>query len=67
MTIADIEGLVRGGESDSIEFKKSTGQLARAAETMCGFPSRTRRCDPDVPGRSIAPEKAGADRVARQR
>ncbi len=37
MTIADIEGLVRGGESDSIEFKKSTGQLARAAETLCAF------------------------------
>jgi ATP-dependent DNA helicase RecG len=37
MTIADIERLVRGGESDSIEFKKSTGQLARAAETLCGF------------------------------
>ena len=37
MTIAELEALVRRGESDSVEFKKSTGQLTRAAETLCAF------------------------------
>jgi ATP-dependent DNA helicase RecG len=37
MTISDLGVLVRRGESDSVEFKKSTGQLARAAETLCAF------------------------------
>jgi ATP-dependent DNA helicase RecG len=37
MTILEIEALVRRGESDSVEFKKSTGQLTRAAETLCAF------------------------------
>jgi ATP-dependent DNA helicase RecG len=37
MTIAEIESLARRGESESIEFKKSTGQLSRAAETICAF------------------------------
>ena len=39
MTIADIEGLVRGGESDSIEFKKSTGQLARSNRSSPNSPA----------------------------
>ncbi len=37
MTISELEALVRRGESDSVEFKKSTGQLTRAAETLCAF------------------------------
>jgi len=37
MTIADIEDLARRGESESIEFKRSTGQLGRAAEALCAF------------------------------
>jgi ATP-dependent DNA helicase RecG len=37
MTISELEALVRRGESDSVEFKKSTGQLSRAAETLCAF------------------------------
>ncbi len=37
MTMSEIEALVRRGESDSVEFKKSTGQLTRAAETLCAF------------------------------
>jgi ATP-dependent DNA helicase RecG len=38
MTIKkDVGDLVHRGESDSIEFKKTTGQLARAAETFCAF------------------------------
>ena len=37
MTISEIEALVRCGESDCLEFKKSTGQLSRAAETLCAF------------------------------
>jgi ATP-dependent DNA helicase RecG len=37
MTFNEIEALVRRGESETTEFKKTTGQLARAAETICGF------------------------------
>jgi ATP-dependent DNA helicase RecG len=37
MKLADIERLVAGGESETVEFKQSTGQLARAAETLCAF------------------------------
>ena len=37
MTISELEALVRRGESDSAEFKKSTGQLTRAGETLCAF------------------------------
>lgn len=29
--------LVQGGESEAVEFKKSTGQLRRAGETLCGM------------------------------
>jgi len=37
MTLSELATLVRRGESDSVEFKKSTGQLSRAAETLCAF------------------------------
>ena len=40
MTISELEALVRRGESDSVEFKKSTGQLTRAAEALCAFLNR---------------------------
>jgi ATP-dependent DNA helicase RecG len=33
----DIERRISGGESATLEFKKSTGQLNRAGETLCAF------------------------------
>lgn len=36
-TLDDIKTLVRSGESDTLEFKKSTANLARAGETLCGM------------------------------
>lgn len=40
MNFDEIENLARQGESEELEFKKSTGQLGRAAETLCGFLNR---------------------------
>jgi ATP-dependent DNA helicase RecG len=37
MDINVLKLLVNGGESETVEFKKSTGQLRRAAETICGM------------------------------
>ncbi len=37
MTIEELIKLVSDGESETIEFKKSTAQLRRAAETFCGM------------------------------
>ena len=37
MQLQDVEKLIRHGESETVEFKKSTGQLRRAAETLCGM------------------------------
>jgi len=37
MNRADLERLVADGESEKIEFKRSTGQLRRAGETLCGL------------------------------
>jgi ATP-dependent DNA helicase RecG len=37
MDLAEIKRLAAAGESETIEFKKSTAQLARAGETLCGF------------------------------
>lgn len=37
MKIKELKLLVSGGESETVEFKKSTGQLRRAAETICGM------------------------------
>ena len=37
MNPVELEKVVAHGESDSIEFKKSTAQLQRAGETLCGF------------------------------
>ena len=37
MDFADIKKIVPLGESDTLEFKRSTGQLTRAGETLCAF------------------------------
>ena len=37
MNLADLEKLVAGGESNTVELKKSTAQLRRAAETLCAM------------------------------
>src|SRR6516162_132422 len=37
MTETDIRALASSGESDTLEFKRSTGQLSRAGETLCAF------------------------------
>jgi ATP-dependent DNA helicase RecG len=37
MNFGDIQRLAAGGETEQIEFKKSTAQLSRAGETLCGF------------------------------
>jgi len=33
----EIEQIAQDGESETIELKKSTAQLRRAAETLCGM------------------------------
>jgi ATP-dependent DNA helicase RecG len=35
----EISELVLGGESESVEFKKSTGSLREGIETICAFAS----------------------------
>ena len=37
MTSEELERIVLDGESDKVEFKKSTGQLERGMETVCAF------------------------------
>ncbi len=37
MTLAEIELLVSGGESEMLELKATTGQLDSAARTLCAF------------------------------
>lgn len=37
MDIKQLKELVSGGESETVEFKKSSAQLRRAAETLCGM------------------------------
>jgi len=37
MDLKEIKRLVQAGESDILEFKKSTAQLRRAFETLCGM------------------------------
>ena len=37
MDLAEIRKLVEAGESEKVEFEKSTGQLTRAGETLCAF------------------------------
>jgi ATP-dependent DNA helicase RecG len=37
MNLQDLEVLVKTGESETVEFKKSTASLRNAAETLCAF------------------------------
>lgn len=37
MTLAELEALVSGGESEQVEFKKTTGQRTLAAKTVCAM------------------------------
>jgi ATP-dependent DNA helicase RecG len=37
MTESDVRALALAGESETVEFKKTTGQLSRAAEALCAF------------------------------
>ncbi|MCK4546145.1 MAG: putative DNA binding domain-containing protein [Candidatus Eisenbacteria sp.] len=37
MDLKQLEKLVAAGESETVEFKKSTGQLRPAGQTLCGF------------------------------
>ena len=37
MDLVEIQRLVAGGETATVEFKKTTAELTRAAETLCGF------------------------------
>ena len=37
MILQDLEKIIAGGESKTVEFKKSTAQLTRAGETLCTF------------------------------
>jgi len=41
MQIQDVEKLIRNGESESAEFKRTTGQRKTAAKTLCGMLNRT--------------------------
>ncbi|MBW2021214.1 MAG: ATP-binding protein, partial [Deltaproteobacteria bacterium] len=37
MNLSDLKTIIAQGESDILEFKKSTAQLRRAGETLCGM------------------------------
>ncbi|MCK4415227.1 MAG: putative DNA binding domain-containing protein [Candidatus Eisenbacteria sp.] len=37
MDLKVLQRIVADGESETVEFKKSTAQLSRAGETLCGF------------------------------
>jgi len=37
MDLADVQQLAARGESETLELKKSTAELRRAGETLCGF------------------------------
>jgi len=37
MQLQDVEKLIRNGESETVEFKKSTGQRTTAAKTLCAM------------------------------
>ncbi len=40
MTVQEIESLVSGGESETLELKETTGQRTEAARTVCAFLNR---------------------------
>jgi|GEM_PF-6311171 len=37
MQLQDVEKLIQNGESETVEFKRSTGQRTTAAKTLCGM------------------------------
>ena len=37
MDLRELQSIVAAGESETVEFKKSTAQLPRAGETLCAF------------------------------
>jgi predicted HTH transcriptional regulator len=37
MTLDDVISLAKKGESETLEFKTTSGQLPRVGETLCGF------------------------------
>lgn len=37
ISLEELRGLIASGESETVEFKKSTAQLPRAGETLCAF------------------------------
>ena len=37
MTFAEIQNLIRAGESATVEWKKTTGQRTEAAKTACAM------------------------------
>ena len=37
MTLATLQSLIAQGESETLEFKRSTAELKRAGETLCAF------------------------------
>jgi len=37
MNIKNVEELIKNGESETLEFKTSTGSIRSACETLCAF------------------------------
>ncbi len=37
MQLQDVEKLIRNGEFETVEFKRSTGQRTAAPKTLCGM------------------------------
>ncbi|MDL1962376.1 MAG: putative DNA binding domain-containing protein [Deltaproteobacteria bacterium] len=37
MQLQDVKKLIQNGESETVEFKRSTGQRTTAAKTLCGM------------------------------
>lgn len=37
ITVAEIQSWVRGGESETVEFKRTTGERREAARTICAM------------------------------
>ena len=42
MQLQDVEKLIQNGESETVEFKRSTGQRTTAAKTLCGMLNGTK-------------------------
>lgn len=40
MTLQEVDVFIEQGESDTLEFKKSTAELASALKTLCGLLNR---------------------------